>query len=129
METTIAEARANGYVATLTGRRRYFPDITSGNQNIRGNAERAAINTPIQGTAADMIKLAMIKVAELLRARSAETRMLLQVHDELVFDLAYAEAPELVPQILEVMSSALPLPHAVPVKVEHGTGANWLAAH
>jgi DNA polymerase-1 len=129
MENTIAEARANGYVATLTGRRRYFPDITSGNQNIRGNAERAAINTPIQGTAADMIKLAMVKVADLLRARSAETRMLLQVHDELVFDLAYAEAPELVPQILEVMSSALPLPHAVPVKVEHGTGANWLAAH
>jgi len=129
METTITEARANGYVATLTGRRRYFPDITSGNQNIRGNAERAAINTPIQGSAADMIKLAMIKVADLLRTRSAETRMLLQVHDELVFDLACAEAAELVPQILEVMSNALPLPHAVPVKVEHGTGPNWLAAH
>ncbi|MCU0749771.1 MAG: DNA polymerase I [Akkermansiaceae bacterium] len=129
MERTIAEAREAGYVETLSGRRRYFPDLNSGNQNIRGNAERAAINTPIQGTAADMIKIAMIRIDALLREKSCQSRMLLQVHDELVFDLALAEQEELVPGILDIMRSALPLPHEVPVEVEHGTGPNWLAAH
>jgi len=129
MDRTIMEARENGYVETLSGRRRYFPDLNSGNQSLRGNAERAAINSPIQGTAADMIKLAMIRVDNLLRESSARTRMLLQVHDELVFDLAEEEKDELVPKILEAMRTALPLPHDVPVEVEHGTGANWLAAH
>ncbi len=129
MELTVAEARENGYVETLSGRRRYFPDLHSANQNIRGNAERAAINTPIQGTAADMIKLAMIRIDDLLRGGSYQTRMLLQVHDELVFDLAREEEEELVPRILDLMRNGLPLPHGVPVEVEHGTGANWLAAH
>jgi DNA polymerase-1 len=129
MELTVAEARENGYVETLSGRRRYFPDLNSANQNLRGNAERAAINTPIQGTAADMIKLAMIRVDALLRGKSYQSKMLLQVHDELVFDLAREEEDELVPQILEIMRNALPLPHGVPVEVEHGTGPNWLAAH
>ncbi len=129
MELTIAEAREAGYVETLSGRRRYFPDLNSGNQNLRGNAERAAINTPIQGTAADMIKLAMIRIDALLREKPYQTRMLLQVHDELVFDLALEEEEELVPKILEAMKTALPLPHDVPVEVEHGTGPNWLAAH
>ncbi|HSP44224.1 MAG TPA: DNA polymerase I, partial [Luteolibacter sp.] len=129
MELTVAEARENGYVETLSGRRRYFPDLHSANQNIRGNAERAAINTPIQGTAADMIKLAMIRIDALLRGGSYQTRMLLQVHDELVFDLAENEADELIPKILDLMRKALPLPHGVPVEVEHGTGPNWLAAH
>jgi DNA polymerase-1 len=129
MELTVAEARENGYVETLSGRRRYFPDLNSANQNIRGNAERAAINTPIQGTAADMIKLAMIRIDALLRGKSYQSRMLLQVHDELVFDLAVEEQEELVPQILDLMRMALPLPHDVPVEVEHGTGPNWLAAH
>ncbi len=129
MEHTVAEARESGYVETLSGRRRYFPDLKSGNQNIRGNAERAAINTPIQGTAADMIKLAMIRIDALLREKPYQTKMLLQVHDELVFDLAENEADELVPKILHLMRSALPLPHDVPVEVEHGTGPNWLAAH
>ena len=129
MELTVAEARENGYVATLSGRRRWLPDLNSANQNIRGNAERAAINTPIQGTAADMIKLAMIRIDALLRRGSYQSRMLLQVHDELVFDLAGDEEEELVPQILELMRKALPLPHDVPVEVEHGTGPNWLAAH
>ncbi len=129
MERTIREAREKGYVETLSGRRRYFPDLNSGNQSLRGNAERAAINSPIQGTAADMVKLAMIRVDELLRNGGCQTRMLLQVHDELVFDLATAEAADLVPQIVKAMSTALPLPHDVPVEVEYGTGANWLAAH
>ena len=129
MELTIAEAREAGYVETLSGRRRYFPDLNSGNQNIRGNAERAAINTPIQGTAADMIKLAMIRIDALLREKPYQSKMLLQVHDELVFDLARDEEEELVPRILDAMKTALPLPHDVPVDVEHGTGPNWLAAH
>jgi DNA polymerase-1 len=129
MDRTINEARESGYVETLTGRRRYFPDLKSGNQTIRGNAERAAINTPIQGTSADMIKLAMIRIDQLLRQKSYKTKMLLQVHDELVFDLAPDEQEELVPKILDAMQTALPLPGGVPILVEHGTGSNWLAAH
>ena len=129
MDRTVAQAREAGYVATLTGRRRAFPDLASANQNLRTTAERAAINTPIQGTAADMIKLAMIHIDGLLRDGSYQTKMLLQVHDELVFDLALHEQDELVPQILHAMTSALPLPNNVPVEVEHGIGPNWLAAH
>ncbi len=129
MDRTITEARESGFVQTLSGRRRYFPDLTSGNQTIRGNAERAAINTPIQGTAADMIKLAMIKVDALLRKKQYRTRMLLQVHDELVFDLHPSEEATLIPEIIGLMETALPLPNHVPILVEHGTGSNWLAAH
>jgi DNA polymerase I len=129
MDRSITEAREAGYVETLSGRRRYFPDLNSGNQNIRGNAERAAINTPIQGTAADMIKLAMIRIDSLLREKPYQTRMLLQVHDELVFDLALDEQAELQPQILEAMKTAIILPRGVPIEVSSGTGANWLAAH
>ena len=129
MDRTVNEAREAGYVETLRGRRRYFPDLNSGNQNLRGIAERAAINMPIQGTAADMIKLAMIRIAALLREKSYQSKMLLQVHDELVFDLALDEQEELVPQILTAMKTALPLPHGVPVEVSSGTGPNWLAAH
>lgn len=129
MDHIVAEAREAGYVETLSGRRRYFPDLRSGNQNIRGNAERAAINTPIQGSAADMIKLAMIRVDVMLRGGGYRTKMLLQVHDELVFDLATDEKATLIPQILEIMKTALPLPGDVPVEVEYGTGADWLAAH
>jgi DNA polymerase-1 len=129
MDRTINEAREVGYVETISGRRRYFPDLNSGNQNLRGNAERAAINTPIQGTAADMIKLAMIRIAALLKEKSYQTKMLLQVHDELVFDLALDEQEELVPKILTIMKTALQLPHGVPIDVAAGTGPNWLAAH
>ena len=129
MDRTVNEARESGYVETLSGRRRYFPDLNSGNQNLRGNAERAAINTPIQGTAADMIKLAMIRIAALLREEPYQTKMLLQVHDELVFDLALDEQEELIPKILGAMKTALILPHGVPLEVEAGTGPNWLAAH
>jgi DNA polymerase-1 len=129
MDHAIAQARENGFVTTLSGRRRALPDIHSANQNIRGNAERAAINTPIQGTAADMIKLAMIQIDSLLRTGSYRSRLLLQVHDELVFDLDREEQQQLIPEILRIMQQALPLPHQVPIVVESGTGENWLIAH
>jgi DNA polymerase-1 len=129
MDETVHTARDRGWVATLSGRRRHLPDLNSANQNIRGNAERAAINTPIQGTAADMIKLAMIRIDALLREQPYQSRMLLQVHDELVFDLHRDEQQELVPRILAAMQTALPLPNQVPVRVDHGTGDDWLAAH
>ncbi|MFM2197651.1 MAG: polymerase [Verrucomicrobiota bacterium] len=129
MDRTIQESREKGYAETLSGRRRYYPDLSSGNAGRRQNAERAAINMPIQGTAADMIKIAMIRIDELLRKKPYQTKMLLQVHDELVFDLAPEEETELVPKILHIMETALPLPHGVPILVEKGTGKNWLAAH
>jgi DNA polymerase-1 len=129
MDATIAGARKNGCVQTLTGRRRYLRDINSANATVRGNAERAAINTPIQGSAADMIKLAMIRVQEFLQAGSYQSKMLLQVHDELVFDLHESEAEVLIPMITEAMQIALPLPNGVPIKVDTGMGANWLEAH
>jgi len=129
MDDTVARARENGYVETLTGRRRSFPDLQSANQNLRSNAERAAINTPIQGTAADMIKIAMIRIDAHLCEKAARTRMILQVHDELVFDLCEEEKATLVPEILQIMRDALVLPNAVPIEVEAGTGAHWLAAH
>lgn len=129
MDTTIEQAHENGYVSTLTGRRRYLRDINSRNANIRNAAERAAINTPIQGTAADMIKLAMIHVDKLLTDQQAKTKMLLQVHDELIFDLHPEEADTLVPKIIEAMQDALPLPYNIPVRVDSDSGANWLEAH
>ena len=129
MDSTMEGARENGYVQTLTGRRRYLRDINSANATVRGNAQRAAINTPIQGSAADMIKLAMIRVDALLRDGDYRSRMLLQVHDELVFDLHVEEADELIPRIVEAMQVSLPLPHGVPIRVDTGTGTNWLEAH
>lgn len=127
MDQTIAFARAHGYVETITGRRRYLRDIRSANNTIRGAAERNAINAPIQGTAADMIKLAMIAIHRELARRKLKTRMLLQVHDELVFDLCQSEAAEVLPLIEEKMKSAIPLDVAMAVEV--GVGQNWLAAH
>jgi DNA polymerase-1 len=127
MDDTIAFARKNGYVETVTGRRRYLRDIRSSNGTIRAAAERNAINAPIQGTAADMIKLAMIRIHEELVRRKLKTKMLLQVHDELVFDLFKSEEPEVRPLIEEKMKTALPLD--VPIVVESGVGRNWLEAH
>jgi DNA polymerase-1 len=129
MNTTIESAKELGYTETISGRRRYFPDINSGNGTVRANAERAAINTPIQGTAADMIKLAMINTARLLDEQATQSKMLLQVHDELLFDLHQSEANTLPAQIIQVMETALPLPNNVPIKVETGTGQTWLEAH
>jgi DNA polymerase-1 len=120
-------ARRDGYVSTLLGRRRYLPDITSRNQAVRGNAERQAINMPIQGTAADMIKLAMIRIAHELAARGLHSRMLLQVHDELVFEVPVGEVDAMTVMVPDQMKSALVL--SVPLEVEVGTGVNWLDAH
>jgi len=127
MEDTIEEAREKGYVETLAKRRRYFKDITSSNATVRSNAERAAINSPIQGTAADMIKIAMIKVQGILAGK--KSKMILQVHDELLFDLHLDEQEELTPKIVEAMESAVTLPNNVPVRIDTGTGDNWLQAH
>jgi len=127
ISSTIAEARSRGYVSTVMGRRRYLPDITSRNQNVRGNAERQAINMPIQGTAADMIKIAMIQIDAALTSRRSASKMLLQVHDELVFEVPRNEVDEVGSLVEEKMRNALPLD--IPVKVDVGTGTNWLEAH
>ena len=129
MDDTINFARENGYVETLMGRKRWLRDINSANFSVRGFAERNAINSPIQGTAADMIKLAMQKVHAAMKKEKMQSRMLLQVHDELVFDALKSEVKELKPLIIENMQSALPLPHKVPVIAECGEGKNWLEAH
>ncbi len=127
IEREIEEARKRGWVATLTGRRRYLRDINSSNQTTRSATERIAINAPIQGTAADMIKLAMIKVHAALREARYETRMLLQVHDELLFEVPREELEAVTPLIEKCMKEALPL--RVPILVESGAGRNWLEAH
>ncbi len=127
MESTIEFARDNEYVETLMGRKRYIRDINSRNQTVRGFAERNAINAPIQGSAADMIKLAMISIHHLLKKEKFRTRMILQVHDELLFDVPKDELETVRPMILSAMENALPL--KVPVLVESGFGNNWLEAH
>src|SRR5690606_6839175 len=120
-------AQDNGYVETIFGRRRYLKDINSRNQVVRGAAERNAVNAPIQGSAADIIKIAMIRIQEKLKAGNYKTKMLLQVHDELVFD-AYKEEIETVTQLIKSeMENAYQL--KVPLDVEIGLGVNWLEAH
>jgi DNA polymerase-1 len=129
MDDTINFAREHGYVQTIMGRKRWLRDINSANFTVRGFAERNAINSPIQGTAADMIKLAMQKVHAAMKKEKMQSKMLLQVHDELVFDALKSEAKELKPLIIECMQSAMPLPCKVPVIAECGQGVNWLEAH
>lgn len=129
MDSSIESAKTHGYVQTLYGRRRYLRDIHSANHTVRGFAERNAINMPIQGTAADMIKLAMIRVFQALKDQKLKTRMVLQVHDELVFDVPLNEVDRVCDLVREGMEKAMILPHEVPVRVETGMGANWLEAH
>jgi DNA polymerase I len=129
MDDTVAFAKANGYVETLVGRKRWLADINSANFTVRGFAERNAINSPIQGTAADMIKLAMIRIHAAFQKEKFRSRMLLQVHDELVFDVLQEELEAVKPVILDNMRAALALPHDVPVEAELGFGHNWLEAH
>ena len=111
------------------GRKRWLRDINSANFTVRGFAERNAINSPIQGTAADMIKLAMQKVQAAMQKEKMESKMILQVHDELVFDTLKTEVNELKPLIIENMQSAMALPNKVPIIAECGEGKNWLEAH
>ncbi|PWT95692.1 MAG: DNA polymerase I [Bacteroidetes bacterium] len=129
MDDTINFARENGFVQTLMGRKRWLRDINSANFTVRGFAERNAINSPIQGTAADMIKLAMTRLHQTIKEKKLASRMILQVHDELVFDALKEEVEELKEIIIEGMQSALPLPNQVPVIAEAGQGENWLEAH
>lgn len=129
MDETISFARANGYVQTLMGRKRWLADINSANHTVRSFAERNAINSPIQGSAADMIKLAMIKMHQQLRKSKLKSKMILQVHDELVFDVLKDEIEIIKPIIIECMQSAMILPNEVPIVAEVGVGENWLEAH
>ena len=129
MDTTINFCKENGYVETLMGRKRWLKDINSANFTVRGFAERNAINSPIQGTAADMIKLAMIKIHDEFKKHNFKSKMLLQVHDELVFDVLKEELEVIKPVIIQSMQSALLLPNDVPANAELGYGSNWLEAH
>ncbi len=129
MDDTINFAREKGYVQTLMGRKRWLRDINSTNFTVRGFAERNAINSPIQGSAADMIKLAMIKLDVELKARQFKSSMILQVHDELVFDVVKDEVEQMKELVLDCMQSAMILPNDVPVLAEVGIGENWLVAH
>lgn len=129
MDDQINFAKENDFVQTLMGRKRWLRDIHSANFTVRGFAERNAINSPIQGTAADMIKMAMIKIHQEMKKGNWKSKMILQVHDELVFDAVVEEADDLQNLIINCMVSALPLPNGVPVEAEVGRGNNWLEAH
>ncbi|SDE78320.1 DNA polymerase I [Mucilaginibacter pineti] len=127
MSDTMNFARENGYVTTLMGRRRYLRDINSANATVRGFAERNAINAPIQGSAADMIKIAMINIHQEFIIQKLDARMTMQVHDELVFDVPHDEVEVVKPIIMHNMKNAIKT--TVPIMVEIGTGLNWLEAH
>jgi DNA polymerase-1 len=127
MDQNILFAREHGYVETMMGRRRYLRDINSGNHTIRSFAERNAINAPVQGSSADMIKIAMIKIFNEMTARKLKSKMILQVHDELVFDAHKTELEVLKPLVEEGMKNAIKM--EVPVVVDMNTGSNWLEAH
>ncbi|MEZ4824784.1 MAG: DNA polymerase I [Bacteroidia bacterium] len=127
MDECVEKARQTGYVETYFGRRRYLADINSRNATVRGFAERNAINSPIQGTAADIIKLAMIQVAEAMKSANLKSKMVLQVHDELVFDVHRSEVEIMKALVREKMLNAVNI--GVPMDVEVGVGENWLEAH
>ena len=127
IDTTIENARRDGYVETLLHRRRYLPDINSRNANVRGYAERNAVNAPIQGTAADIIKIAMVKIADRLKREGLKAEMLLQVHDELNFNVPLDEVERVKTLVKEEMEGAFSL--SVPLRVDIGVGQNWLEAH
>ena len=127
MDNSINEAREKEYVETILGRRRYLRDINSRNITTRGFAERNAINAPIQGSAADIIKIAMVNIHRWLQKEKLQSRMILQVHDELVFDLHKKEQDIVKPKVIELMKHAVILD--VPMEVEVGIGENWLKAH
>jgi DNA polymerase-1 len=124
---TLDAARKNGFVKTLSGRLRYVTDINSSNKNVREAAERVAINMPIQGTAADMIKIAMIRIHNEIANKKLNSMMLLQIHDELLFEIPEDEINYLRPMIKEKMENALKLD--IPIKVDIGIGKSWYEAH
>ena len=127
IDETIAQARDVGYVTTLLNRRRYLPEINSENRRIREFAERTAINTPIQGSAADLIKVAMIKIADRMEKEKLDAKMIMQVHDELVFEVKRKDLDSMRALVKEEMESAIELD--VPIKVDMGIGENWYESH
>jgi DNA polymerase-1 len=128
IDRTVEETRDRGYASTMCGRRRYFPAISSNNRGLRTAAERAAVNMPIQGTAADMMKLAMIRVFDRMKAEGLQSLLMMQVHDELVFEAREDEVDALRRLVVTEMEAALPLP-GVPVRVDTGVGSSWYEAH
>jgi len=127
MDGILEEARVRGYVTTLLGRRRYVPELQSQNAQLASAAERAAVNAPIQGTAADLIKMAMVAIDRRLEQGRLGTRMLLQVHDELLFEVPEKEVEQVKKLVREVMENVKAL--RVPLRVDIGTGRNWAEAH
>ena len=127
MDGTLAGAQERGYVSTLFGRRRYVPDLGSKSPQLASAAERIAINTPIQGTAADLIKVAMVTIARQLDRQGLRARMLLQVHDELLFEVPDSELEQIRALVRESMEGVMAL--NVPLRVDVGVGGNWAEAH
>jgi DNA polymerase-1 len=127
MDGTVAQAREKGYVETIMQRRRYLPDINSGNAVVRGFAERNAVNAPIQGSAADIIKMAMVEVYRAMKKQPLKSKMILQVHDELVFDIHRSEMEWMKKLVEDAMEQAVKM--VVPMEVELQFGENWLDAH
>jgi DNA polymerase-1 len=127
MDKAIAQAKEKGYVETIFGRKRYLNDINSQNSVVRGYAERNAINAPIQGSAADIIKVAMIRIQQQLEARGLQSKMMLQVHDELNFSVPAFELEAIKELVVSEMEKAIAL--RVPLIAECGVGTNWLEAH
>lgn len=127
MDESIGRARENGYVTTIHGRKRFLPDIGSRNAALRGYAERNAINAPLQGSAADIIKIAMIAIDAEMRRRGMRSRMIMQVHDELIFNVVPDELADLQAMVTELMQHAYS--GRVSLEVSSGVGDNWLEAH
>jgi DNA polymerase-1 len=127
LDGILENARKNGYVTTLLNRRRYLPEINSSVAAVRQFAERTAINAPIQGTAADLIKVAMINISRIFAERRLQAAMIMQVHDELVFEAPQSETQELMALVKAEMENVIRL--SVPLKVDIGSGRNWDAAH
>ena len=127
MDRCISMAREKGFVETMYGRRRFLPDILSRNSVVRGNAERNAINSPIQGSAADIIKIAMVRIYDAMKKKKLNSAMILQVHDELNFDVLPNEIEQLRSIVKEEMEHVAVL--KVPLTIEMGVGGNWLEAH
>ena len=127
MDECIAKAKEQGYVETILGRRRYLRNINAGNFTMRGYDERNAINAPIQGSAADLIKVAMINIHDWMKKEKLASRMLMQVHDELVFEVHHSEITRVQEKVKELMVNAIKLD--VPMEVGIGRGNNWLEAH
>ena len=126
LESLVEQARIDGYTATMFGRRRYLPDLASSNRQRREMAERAALNAPIQGSAADIIKIAMVNVAEALTKAELKSRLLVQIHDELLVEIAEGEAQRVEEIVRREMAS--PVEMSVALDVAVGIGANWMAA-